>query len=351
MFDVFPGAPAVTGGNTIVFKGNYTMGGVGKTGVFYRTLAPEPITLSVGTVLAPAGGISDVVLIANNTDTKIPGTDQVFGSTAPPSAANGHVVFAGFDDEDNPTLGGIYLAELKETPKLTPLVSIGDRVPGENSNARFNRLGEGVAFDGHYVAFWGGWGPADRTVRLHCPTEGNKDRIAFCLTQCPEPAGCATKVPTKQGVFVHDTEENETLAVAKAPRDFVDFMFWNFSGKVPGIGQGDEGGEDDGEPARWRSSAFVAVSGTNTAFKAVTGNRLGIYLSRQPGQAIVTVLDTHMDGQLVDPEAPAGSKVTELGIEREGLRGDWLVVNAKMGIEGGTEEDDMAGIYQTRVPK
>ena len=58
-----------------------------------------------------------------------------------------------------------------------------------------------------------------------------------------------------------------------------------------------------------------------------------------------------MDGQMVDPEAPAGSKVTELGIEREGLRGNWLVVNAKMGIEGGTEEDDMAGIYQTRVPK
>ena len=52
----------------------------------------------------------------------------------------------------------------------------------------------------------------------------------------------------------------------------------------------------------------------------------------------------------MDPEAPAGSKITELGLEREGLRGDWLVVNAKMGIEGGTEEDGMAGIYLTRVP-
>jgi len=39
-----------------------------------------------------------------------PGTDTVFGSTAPPSAAGQRVVFAGFDDEDNPTLGGIYLA-------------------------------------------------------------------------------------------------------------------------------------------------------------------------------------------------------------------------------------------------
>lgn len=353
-FDVFPGAPSVTGGNTIVFKGNYTVGGVGKTGVYFRTLTNEPIFLEdMITELAPAGGMSDVVLIANNVETIIPGTNppEIFGSTSPPSAASGKVVFAGFDNEDAPTLGGIYLAPLEETPSLKTLVSIGDQVPGENPNAQFNRLGEWVAFDGRYVAFWGGWGQANRTVRLHCPTEGNKDRIAFCLTQCPEPAGCATQVPTRQGVFVHDIEENKTFAVAKAPRDFLDFMFWNFSGKIPGIGQGDEGGEDDGEPARWRSSAFVAVSGPNTAFKAVTGKRLGIYLSRGPGQAILTVLDTQMDGQLVDHEAPDGSKVTEVSIERESLRGDWLVVNAKMGIQGGTEEDDMAGIYQTSVPQ
>ena len=78
---------------------------------------------------------------------------------------------------------------------------------------------------------------------------------------------------------------------------------------------------------------------------------VGVYLNRQPGQDIFTVLDTRTDGQKIDPEAPAGSKVTELGIERESLRGNWLVVNAKMGIEGGTEEDGMAGIYQTQVPK
>ena len=39
-FDVFPGAPAVTDGATIVFKGNYTVDGVSKTGVYYRDLAP-----------------------------------------------------------------------------------------------------------------------------------------------------------------------------------------------------------------------------------------------------------------------------------------------------------------------
>ncbi len=38
MFDVFPGAPAVTGETTIVFKGNFTVEAAGKTGVFYRDL-------------------------------------------------------------------------------------------------------------------------------------------------------------------------------------------------------------------------------------------------------------------------------------------------------------------------
>ena len=37
-FDQFPGAPAVDG-STVVFKGNYTESGVGRTGVFYRVWA------------------------------------------------------------------------------------------------------------------------------------------------------------------------------------------------------------------------------------------------------------------------------------------------------------------------
>ena len=107
-FDVFPGAPAVTG-TTIAFKGNFTVGNESRTGVYYRDLQD-----------APAGGDSPAILIANNGETFIPGTDILFGSTAPPSAAIGppptydcpFVVFAGFDNEDNPTAGGIYLAEL-----------------------------------------------------------------------------------------------------------------------------------------------------------------------------------------------------------------------------------------------
>jgi hypothetical protein len=379
---VFPGAPAVTGGNTIVFKGNFTVNNVGKTGVFYRDLGtePEPIVLEDDTNLTPAAGMSDVVLIANNVKTVIPGTKppKIFGSTSPPSAAYGQVVFAGFDNEENPTLGGIYLADIEEKPELTPLVSIGDPVPGERKGAVFNRLGEGVAFDGQYVAFWGAWG-AMRTIRLHCRTEGNKDRIAFCLSQCPEPQGCSAKVPVKQGIFLHDTKDKKTWAVAKAPTEYGDFLFWNFSGMVPGVSDG----EEDGEPARWRSSAFVAVSGKRTAFKAVASNNgvqggcqschsgnigsappspshgrlMGIYLNQEPGQATVTVVDNRTPGESLDPvDAPEGSLVTEVGLEREGLRGDWLAVSAKMAVppdstvlESTAEEDGMAGVYITNL--
>ena len=391
MFDVFPGSPSVTNGSTIVFKGNYTVGGEGKTGVFYRDLEDED-----------HGGLSPVELIANNTDTVIPGTGTLFGSTSPPSAATGQVVFAGFDNEESPTLGGIYLAPLQIQPPLTTLVRIGEWVPGESVRDTFNRLGEGGAFDGRYVGFWGAWGTETRTVRLYCPQEGNKDRIAYCNQKLVCEDGTGTQkdpnsvcndtsdpnypicyqekqVPVHQGIFVHDTVKRGTRIVAKTGARFDEFLFWNYSGKTPCVGiggHGQEGAEDDGEPARWRSSAFVAVSGLRTAFKAVaakyqqtdcgtchgssgTGSVngspqharvVGIYLNRQPGQDALTVASTGMDGNLIDPEAPAGSIVAEVGLEREGLRGDWLVINAKMGIEGGTEEEGMAGVYVARVP-
>jgi hypothetical protein len=378
MFDVFPGAPAVTDAATIVFKGNFTVEDVGKTGVFYRNLVDEPINGG------PGGGTNPVVLIASNTETLIPGTEQLFGSTSPPSAANGLVVFSGFDNEDAPTLGGIYLAPLAEEPELTTLVSIGGRVPGQPPGDIFNGLGEGGAFDGRYVGFWGSWGSETRTVRLYCPTEGNKDRIDYCNQElvCADGSGTIgdvnsvcddesdpnfgiscyqdKQVPVHQGIFTNDsTKKGNTWMVAKTGASgspgtrFTELLFWNYSGKVPCVGGGhsEEGAEDDGEPARWRASAFVAVSGRNTAFKAVAGDSVGIYLSKGPGQGALTVLDTTTDGQAVDPEAPAGSTVTELGLEREGLRGDWLAVTATMGVEGGTEEEGMAGVYLTRLPR
>ena len=383
-FEVFPGAPSVTEGDTIVFKGNYTApDGSARTGVYYRELDN-----------APTGGSSPVVLIANSTDTVIPDSDTVFGSTAPPSAAGQRVVFAGFDNEDDPTLGGIYLAEpLQSQPPLDTLVSIGERVPGESRQDTFNGLGEGGAFDGRFVGFWGSWGEETKIVRLYCAEEGNRDRIDYCNQElvCEDTGETIgddnsicddetdpnfgircyqdKEVPVNQGIFVHDIDTGKTRVVAKTGAPFDEFLFWNYSGKTPCVGGGhsEEGAEDDGEPARWRSSAFVAVSGGvgatyQAAFKARTGALVdpgvyvdpvdGIYLRKGPGQglAIVTVLDTTMDGQALDPEAPPGSTISELGLEREGLRGDWLAVSAKMGIEGGEEEDDMAGVYLTEVP-
>jgi hypothetical protein len=370
-FDVFPGAPAVTNGATIVFKGNYTVEGQGKTGVYYRHLDE-----------APDGGTSPVVLIANNTHTVIPGTGVKFGSTAPPSAAQNQAVFAGFDNEENPTAGGIYKApltpyKLNKQPKLKTLVGIGSQVPGEPRNITFNRLGEGVSFDGRFVAFMGAWGMDTNTVRLYCPNEGNKDRIAYCKssdsgsTYDPDTGNWYQdkQVPINQGIFVHDTATNKTFRIARTVADFSDFTYWNFSGRAPGVGEGEGGDEEDGELARWRSGSFIAVSskGLNyyVAFKARTGslneNHVyvnpvdGIYLRNGKGpqqSPILALVETGMDGTSLDPEAvydadenpatpPVPLPVTEMGIERDGFRKGNLVINTSMG----TEEAGWAGIY------
>jgi hypothetical protein len=364
-FEVFPGAPSVTNGNIIAFKGNYTGGGTEKTGVYFRHLLPET-----------AGGSHPSILIAD-TDTDIPGTRTHFGSTAPPNAADHKVVFAGFDDELNPAKGGIYMAPLEYMPRLKTLVSIGQRVPLDREKSRFNALGEGMAFDGRYVGFWGAWGNETRALKLYCPTEGNKDRIAYCNRQleCADTGetmadpdsicdgtGCyqQREVPVNQGIFVHDTRTRRTHLVVRTGEDFDDFLFWNYAGKAPcvgsgGHGGGEEGGEEDGESVRWRASAYLAVSTGiratfRSAFKARTDDVVGIYLREGPGLSpFLIVADTTMNGQLLDPEAPLDSTIIEVGIEREGLRGDWLAINAKMGIEGGEEEDDMAGIYITKL--
>ena len=361
-FDVFPGAPAVSDSATIAFKGNYAVpdpadpnATIGKTGVFYRNLGP-----------GPTGGTSPSVLIAN-TDTLIPGSSNPFGSTAPPSTAGRLAVFAGFDNEDAPTLGGIYLAPLSGTsPALTTLVAIGTQVPGEKKGVGFNKLGEGVSFDGRFVAFWGAWGTETKTLLLQCPTDGNKERIQYCMELYPD--GFTTSVPLNQGIFVHDIKTRKTVAVAKTPGDFDDFVYWNFSGRVPGTGEGD----DTGELARWRSGSFVAVSGLvdgslkdagfHAAFKATTGqldngtyvNPVdGIYLRKGPENAsITTVVATGMNGvqfdpAAIDPDTGVPLPVTSMGIERDGFRGKSLAIAISMG----TEEAGWAGIYMSRVSK
>jgi hypothetical protein len=340
-FDQFPGSPAITNGNVVVFKGNYTVGDTGKTGVYYRDLSA-------------LGGRSPVELIANS-NTVIPnqpaGGSVVFGSTAPPSAEGGTVVFVGLDNEDAPTLGGIYATPLAPTPTLKTLVGIGDPVPGEGDSARFNRLGEGLSFDGRFVAFWGAWGTEMRTVTLICPTDGEQGLLQTCQQQYPD--GYQAEVPVHQGIFVFDMLTGALTEVSRTTVEFDDFVYWNFSGRPPGVGGGDAGGDIVPEPPRWRSSSFLAVAGRGgdtyqVVFKARAGTVDGIYMTQGPTVVPVeTVVDTTMPGLTIDPEAPSGATITSVGMEREGLRGNWLVINASM--EDPATAEAGAGIYATNV--
>ncbi len=174
-FDQFPGAPAAFDGKYIAFKGNYTEETVGKTGVFYRD------TVS-------AGGTAGAVAIAWR-GMEMPASPYVpagttFGSTAPPSAAKGQVVFTGLDNGSAPTAGGIYRAKVGQ-PGLTTLVSIGETVSGVTNatGTTLNRLGEGLSFDGRYVSFWGAWGSRTRQVTLRCAADGNASVLAACMGQ------------------------------------------------------------------------------------------------------------------------------------------------------------------------
>lgn len=353
-FDVFPGSPSITDEQTIVFKGNYTDGDVSKTGVYFRSLTAM-------------GGYASVELIANS-DTLIPNLPSgisgiKFGSTAPPTATGDSMVFTGYDNEDAPTYGGIYQAQLVSNPVLKTLVGIGMEVPGLPGQT-FTGFGEGLAYDGRYVAFWGSWGTEKKLLWLDCPTDGNKDLIAYCKEFVGD--NFPVEVPVNQGIFVHDTVTGETWMVASTGANFDDFLFWTFSGRPPGTGSGDE--SDDSEPPRWRSSAYLAVSsaldsGVTVAFKARTGevdpvehsyiNPVdGIYLGSQSG--LSTLLDTTMDGQTLDPQAPVGSKITALGIEREGLRGTYLGVSATMSVAATSESEEvesLAGIYAVNFAK
>lgn len=368
-FDQFPGAPSPTA-NLLVFKGNYTIGGSSRTGVFYRKV--------------PGNSANNTVqMIANSETTCIPGTVPCtkFGSTAPPSAADKKAVFVGLDNEDNPTQGGIYLRDLKDTnpsapqPPLIPVAVIGKTiVPGFNGQpldetSTFARFGEALSFDGRYVAFWGSWGNATKTVTLVCPDEGNKDVIKYCKEK---ENNKEVAVPLNQGIFIYDTKNGILkMAAGTEPKD-QDFLYWNFSGRPPGVGGGHDGEEsedetEDYEEPRWRSTSFVAVDGERVAYKARSGvlndsglwsNPVdGIYLKNTNGNGTtpaITIVDTTTPGSDVDPAA-ANSTISAIGIERDGFRNGWLAINASMVVIGeDTEADEpeetgWAGIYLTHI--
>lgn len=343
-FGQFPGSPAVDG-TTIAFKGNFSdvNNPVESTGVFIRDLS------------VPSAPVQRIAAAGM----QIPGQEQgvVFGSTAPPSAANQTLVFLGVDNEDEPSAGGLFAAPMASDPVLTPLVQIGDQVPGKTPTDTFTKIGEGLSFDGRYVAFWGTWGDGTRDVELACPEDGNQDIIDECLRQFPSGSTTVT-VSLHEGMFVHDlvggattlVAENTVLnglaptALPEAP-PFKSFLYWVFSGSPPTAGSEEDA---DQELPRWRSSAFTAVSPrANGAFRvAFKGSGLndeqGIYLATGVADApLVTLIDTDTEGRAIDPEAPEGSLVTAVGIEREGFRGNYLALSVSMA----NADESWAGIY------
>jgi len=352
-FDQFPGSPSVDR-EVVAFKGNFTYAvppeTSGRTGVYFRDAATDD---------APVQRIADSI------STLVPGTDVVFGSTAPPSAAGGKVVFAGFDDEENPTVGGIYLAPLAPDPPLSTLVRIGDPVPGPDGVAsaedRFDRFGEALSFDGRFVSFWGAWGDETRSFVLDCPEDGNADLVAFCREHYPN--GFEAVVPLHQGIFVQDLSTGRTVMVAETGERYADFLFWVFSGRPPGAGEGGDEGGDDFEPPRWRASSFAAVaplgsSSFTAAFKALRADGgQGVYLA-SPSTGLdrpVAAAETGMSAASIDPKSPPGTLVTVVGLEREGLRGNgtttYLALAVSMETPAGEEEAvGWAGVYRSQVP-
>ncbi|WP_455371063.1 hypothetical protein [Petrachloros mirabilis] len=344
-FDVFPGSPTMTNAKYIAFKGNYT-DVVGKTGVYFRDISVPR---------------SPVIAIAD-TSTLIPGQVVPFGSTAPPSAADGKIVFTGLDNEEDPTMGGIYVAPLTERPSLISIALIGDPVPDRTGipladGSTFTRFGEGISFDGRYIVFWGAWGAETRDIVLTCPTDGNKARIAYC-NEVYAPDGTTTvQVPVNQGVFLHDTSSGKTLMVARSGigEAFLDFLYWVYSGRPPGTG--DSPDDSDGEPPRWRSSAFAAVDGSRGVLLKGSRSRVlgvtvpdsGIYGAGYSNGTLTDVVPVIEAGNLVvklDPGAPANSTVLSVGIEREAFRNGWVAVTVSTINPAG---ESWAGVYATYV--
>lgn len=362
-FDQFPGSPTVTAGTVIGFKGNYT-DVVGRTGVFFRDVSRS----------------GNATYLVANSLTRIPnqpaGTNVLFGSTAPPSAAYSnegfaYMYFVGLDNEEAPTMGGIYRAKMKdkESQKLETLVGIGSQVPGEAAGVGFARIGEGlsVSADANFVTFWGAWGAETFSKTLLCPKDGNADLKKYCNDNYP--AGLTVQIPKHQGIFAYDVKKKEILRIARTGADGLeDFLYWVFSGAPPGVGGGHEGGEEDGdesrEPPRWRSSAFAAVSLTTkkayaVAFKGTqdldydgaTPGTPGIFL-RKGTAPLATVVKVGDSGNDIDNEAPKLSDVTAVGIERDGFRGTNLAITASMLWEdlAAGESVGWAGVYVTQVP-
>ena len=160
-----------------------------------------------------------------------------------------------------------------------------------------------------------------------------------------------------QGIFVYDTYTNHGYLVSDTNSDFNDFTFWGYSGRPPGVGTEEEGGEE--EPPRWRSTAFIAESDGVVVFKARTGAQNedgeyinpidGIYMRDGISQMPITVLvETGMNSDVLDPSIPGGVlPIVGVGIERDGFRGNKLAITATMA----DAENGWGGIYIANIDR
>lgn len=352
-YDIFPGPPAITDEGVIAFKGNYTVDGIGKTGVFVRRL-----------LNTAAGGNEQSMMIATS-DMEVPNMPPSFAvlnfdSTSPPTAVGEKVLFLGLDNEDDPHAGGIYSASIKGGP-LELLVGIGNELPGLKIG-EITRLGEALAYDGRYLAFWGAWGKETFAQRLYCPVDGNRDIINFCNGVDPHSIFDEEtqrwyqdkEVPLNQGIFLLDTYTNMAYLVADNISDFNDFIYWTYSGHIPAPD------EPDAEIPRWRSAAFAAMSDGRVVFKARTGDldKHGAYVNPVDGvyigypladDTLSAIIETGMEGAWFDPSVSklfrATLPVVGFGIERDGFRGDKLAMTISMA----DEENSWGGIYVADV--
>ena len=340
-FEQYPGSPSPTG-SKIVYKGNWTDAtGKGKTGVFYRDLQAEN-GQAAAVKIAQRG--DDIPVAALPTGM----TSAQFGSTAPPSAAEDKMVFTGLDNEDAPTAGGIFLADLVENSALKTMAGFRTEVPG-NSGTTLSSFGEALSFDGRYVGFWAGWGSETIQKTFECGSDGNRSLLNDCRSQddngTPNDGIYSFDVIVHQGIFLADTVEEELYLVAQTGDVFEDFLFWHFSGKPSDAGEGDEG-----ESARWRNSSYLAVDGDDIVFKAQeTDGTIGLYGALDVTSLdydIFTLLSVGMDGGLLDAMA-TGLPISELSLERDGFRNGQLAISASM--DDG--ENSRAGIYIATVPE